>query len=163
MPSSRDRLNPGIKPRFPALQVDSLPSESPVKLLVIALCSSPVIFWNSSDLMGSSSGVIPFCLFILSMRFSRHEFWSGLPFSPSADCVLSELSTMTRPSRVALHGMAHGSLSYASPFATTKLSSMKGVFNLYLRFLYHIKQLYHSEFSLLRFHSSCNPLANSTT
>ena len=99
----------------------------------------------------------------LSMRFSRHEFWSGLPFSPSADCVLSELSTMTRPSRVALHGMAHGSLSYASPFATTKLSSMKGVFNLYLRFLYHIKQLYHSEFSLLRFHSSCNPLANSTT
>ena len=27
MPSSRDHLNPGIKPRFPALQVDSLPAE----------------------------------------------------------------------------------------------------------------------------------------
>ena len=28
MPSSRDLLNPGIEPRTPALQADSLPSES---------------------------------------------------------------------------------------------------------------------------------------
>ena len=38
------------------------------------------------------------------MGFSRQEYWSGLPF-PSP--VLSELSTMTCPSWVALHGMAH--------------------------------------------------------
>ena len=42
----------------------------------------------------------------LLMGFSRHEYWSGLPF-PSPVDVLSELSTMTHPSWVALHGMAH--------------------------------------------------------
>ena len=31
MPSSRDLSNPGIEPRAPALQVDSLPSEPPGK------------------------------------------------------------------------------------------------------------------------------------
>ena len=42
------------------------------------------------------------------MGFSRQEYWSGLPFPSPVDHVLSELSTMTRPSWVALHGMAHG-------------------------------------------------------
>ena len=55
---------------------------------------------------GSSSRVLSFCLFILFMGFSRQESWSGLPFPPSVDHVSSELSTMTLPSWVALHGMA---------------------------------------------------------
>ena len=42
-----------------------------------------------------------------SMRFSRQEYWSGLPFPSPMDHVLSELSSMTSPSCVALHGMAH--------------------------------------------------------
>ena len=42
------------------------------------------------------------------MGFSRQEYWSGLPFPSPVDHVLSELSTMTCPSGVALHGMAHG-------------------------------------------------------
>ena len=46
-------------------------------------------------------------LFILFMGFSRQEYWSGLPFPSPVDHVLSELSTMTRPSWVALHGMVH--------------------------------------------------------
>ena len=33
--------------------------------------------------------------------------WSGLPLPSPVDHILSELSTMTRPSWVALHGMAH--------------------------------------------------------
>lgn len=41
------------------------------------------------------------------MGFSRQEYWSGLPFSSPVACVLSELSTMTCPSWVALQGMAH--------------------------------------------------------
>ena len=41
------------------------------------------------------------------MGFSRHEYWNGLPFPSPVDHILSELSTMTRPSWVALHGMAH--------------------------------------------------------
>ena len=41
------------------------------------------------------------------MGFLKQEYWSGLPFSPPVDPILLELSTMTRPSWVALHGMAH--------------------------------------------------------
>ena len=47
-----------------------------------------------------------FFLFILSMGFSRQEYWSGLPFPSPVDHFLPELS-MTCPSWVALHGMAH--------------------------------------------------------
>ena len=39
--------------------------------------------------------------------FSSLEYWSGLPFPSPVDHVLSELSTMPRPSWVALHIMAH--------------------------------------------------------
>ena len=48
-----------------------------------------------------------FCLFILFMGFSRQEYWSGLPFPFPVDHILSEFSSMTRPSWVALHSMAH--------------------------------------------------------
>ena len=57
--------------------------------------------------MGSSSfSVIPFYLFILFVGL-RQEYQSGLPFPSPVHHVLSELSTMTCPSRVAPHGMAH--------------------------------------------------------
>ena len=39
---------------------------------------------------------------ILFMGFSRQEYWSGLPFPSPVDHILSELSTMTHPSWVAL-------------------------------------------------------------
>ena len=51
--------------------------------------------------------VLSFCLFILFMGFSKQEYWSGLPFPSPVGHVLSELSTMTCTSWVALHGMAH--------------------------------------------------------
>ena len=41
------------------------------------------------------------------MGFSRQEYLSGLPFPSPVDHILSELSTMTHLSWVALHGMAH--------------------------------------------------------
>ena len=37
----------------------------------------------------------------LIMGFSRQEYWSGLPFPSPVDHILSDLSTMTRPSWVA--------------------------------------------------------------
>ena len=40
----------------------------------------------------------PSGLFILFMGFSQQEYWSGLPFPPSVDHGLSELSTMIHPS-----------------------------------------------------------------
>ena len=53
-----------------------------LEFLVIALCFSPVAYWTPSSLVGSSSGVIPLCLFILFLGFLRQEYWSGLPFPP---------------------------------------------------------------------------------
>ena len=41
------------------------------------------------------------------MGFSRQEYWSDLPFPSPVDHTRSDLSTMTCPSWVALHGMAH--------------------------------------------------------
>ena len=40
------------------------------------------------------------------MVFSRREYLSGLPFPSPVDHILSELSTMTHLSWVALHGTA---------------------------------------------------------
>ena len=55
--------------------------------------------WNSS------SSVIYFFLFILFMRFSRKEYWSGLSFSSPVGHILSEFFTMTHPCWVAPYGM----------------------------------------------------------
>ena len=44
---------------------------------------------------------------IIFMGFSRQEYWSDLPFPSPVDHILSELSTMTCPSWVALHSMAY--------------------------------------------------------
>ena len=71
------------------------------------LHSSPVAYWAPTNLGSWSFSVIPFCLFILFMGFSKQEYWSGLPFPSPVDHILLELSTMTNPSWVALHGMAH--------------------------------------------------------
>ena len=68
---------------------------------------SPVAYWAPTDLGSSSFSVLSFCFFILFMGFSRQEYWSGLPFPSPVDHILSQLSTMTHPSWVALHGMVH--------------------------------------------------------
>ena len=78
-----------------------------LELLVIVLRSSPVAYWTPSDLEGSSFSVTSFCLFIQFMGFSRQEYWSGLPFPLPVGHGLSELSTMTRLSWAAVHGMVH--------------------------------------------------------
>ena len=41
------------------------------------------------------------------MAFSRQEYWSGLQFPSPVNHILSECSTMTCLSWMALHGMAH--------------------------------------------------------
>ena len=79
----------------------------PSFFLELFLHLSPVAYWAPTNLGSSSFSVISFCLFILFMGFSRQEHWSGLPFPSPVDHVLSELSTMTCPSWVALHSMAH--------------------------------------------------------
>ena len=68
----------------------------------------PYRLWPT-DMGRSSFSVLSFCLFILFMGFSRQEYWSGLPFSSPVDHILSDLSTMTRPSLVVptWHGLFH--------------------------------------------------------
>ena len=67
---------------------------------------SPVAYWAPTNLGSSSFSVLSFFLFILFMGFSRQEYYSGLPFPSPVDHILSDLSTMTRPSWVASHSMA---------------------------------------------------------
>ena len=73
----------------------------PSFFLELFLHWSPVAYWAPTDLGSSSFSILSFCLFILFMGFSRQEYWSGLPFPSPVDHILSNLSTMTRPSWVA--------------------------------------------------------------
>ena len=79
----------------------------PSFLLELFLYSSPVAYWTPTGLRSSSFSVNFFCLYILFMGFSRDEYWSALQFSSPVGHVLSETSTMTSPSWVALHSMAY--------------------------------------------------------
>ena len=69
-PSPEDLPNPGIKSRYPTLQVDSLPSEPPGKLSRVRLFVTPQTVAYQAP---------------LSMGFSRQESWSGLPFPSPGD------------------------------------------------------------------------------
>ena len=63
-------------------------------------------------------------LFALSflgfLGFLQQEYWSGLPFLPPVDHVLSEFSTVTLPSWVALHGMVHSFIELCKPLQHDK-------------------------------------------
>ena len=79
----------------------------PSFFLELFLHWSPVVCWAPTDLGSSPFRILLFRLFILFVGFSRQEYWSGLPFPSPEDHVLSELSTMTCLSWMALHGIAH--------------------------------------------------------
>ena len=74
--------------------------------LELFLYCSPLAYWAPTNLGSSSFSVLSLCLLILFIGFSMQEYWSALPFPSPLDHVLSELSTMTRLSWVALHSMA---------------------------------------------------------
>ena len=73
----------------------------PSFFLELFLHWSPVAYWAPTDLGSFSFSILSFCLFILLMGFSRQEYWSGLQFPSPLNHILSDLSTMTRPSWVA--------------------------------------------------------------
>ena len=78
----------------------------PSFFLELYLYWSLVVYWAPTDLGSSSFSILSFYLFILFMGFSMQEYWSGLPFPSPVDHILSDLSTMTRLTWVAPHGMA---------------------------------------------------------
>ena len=55
----------------------------------------------------NSKAPILWCSAFFIVQLSRQEYWSDLPFPSPVDHILSELSTMTYSSWVAVHGMAH--------------------------------------------------------
>ena len=97
-----------------------------LELLVIAICSFSVVYWIPSNLEGSSSSVVSFCLFILFTGFLQQEYWSGLPFFPPVDHVLSELFTMTILSWVVLHSTPHSFIELRKPLCHNKAAVHEG-------------------------------------
>ena len=97
--------------------------------LELFLCSSPVAYWTTFNLGALSSGVMPFCLFILFIGFSWQEFWSGELSLPPVDQVLSDLSTWPIFLAWPCEAWLIASLNYPRPFTTTRLWSMKGKTN----------------------------------
>ena len=87
-------LSPVTSPAGYCFCCGSIPSF----FLELFLHWSPVAYWAPTDLGSSSFSILSFYLFILFMGFSRQEYWSGLPFPSPVDHILSNLSTMTRPS-----------------------------------------------------------------
>ena len=75
---------------------DSIPSF----FLELFLYWSPLAYWAPTDLGSSSFSILSICLFLL---FMGQEFWSDFPLPCPVDHILSDLSTMTRPSWVAPH------------------------------------------------------------
>ena len=86
------------------LKLTSIESVMPSSHLTL-LHWSWVAHWAPTGLGSSSFSVLSFCLFIVFLGFSRQEYWSGLPFPSPVDHLWSELSTVTHPSWVALHGI----------------------------------------------------------
>ena len=74
VPFSRDLPNPGMEPRSPALQADSLPAEpqrkqqKKVKVKSLSRLRLSATLWTVAYQAPPSTG------------FSRQEYWSGLPF-----------------------------------------------------------------------------------
>ena len=54
------------------------------------------------------------------MGFPWQEYWSGLPFPFPVDHVLPELFTMTHPTWVALHSIAHSFTELCKPLCHDK-------------------------------------------
>ena len=73
--------------------------------VISPLCS--IAYQTLKGLGASSFHVISLCLFILFTGLSKQECWSGLPISSPGDSILSEFLTMTHPSQVAPHSLAH--------------------------------------------------------
>ena len=106
--------------------------------LELFLHSSPVTFWALD--LGSSYFCPIFLPFHTVHGFSRQEYWSGLPFPSPMDHILSELSTMTHPSWVSVHGMAHTFIG--SDKAVACVNSFISFLWLWFSF-YHVVFLYY--------------------
>ena len=63
------------------------------------------------------------------MGFSQQKYWSGWPFPPPVDNILSELSTMSHPSGWPCLAWLIASLIYTSPFVMKGCDPLRGLIN----------------------------------
>ena len=82
-PSPGDIPNSGVEPGAPAVQADSLPYEPPGKPLNSHGCGGGGLVANLCLTLATPWTVA--CQVLLSMGFSRQEYWSGLPFPSPGD------------------------------------------------------------------------------
>ena len=98
-----------------------------LELSITVLCSTPIalpLFWSGAHLLVSYLFAFSHC----SWLFPGKNTGMGFHHLHHLHHVLSELFTVTCPSWVALHSMVHSFIEgEASPFATTRLWSMKGI------------------------------------
>ena len=94
-------------------------TNSSMKLLSNLLGKYPEV-----ELLGHM--VVSFCLFMQFMGFSQQIYQGGLRFPPPMDHVLSGTLTMTRPSWVALHNMAHSFTELCKPLHHNKAVIREG-------------------------------------
>ena len=94
IPFSKGSSHPGLKPRFPISQADSLPSEPPGKAMYICRCPYVcmcvcvcvyVSVYGGGGLVAKSCPTLVTprtvaCQVPLTIGFSRQECWSGLAF-----------------------------------------------------------------------------------
>ena len=108
----------------------SFPRQPSHLILSGAIVNCPPLFPSSIlDILGprgSWSSVISFCLFILLMRFSRKEYWNGLPSPPPVVHILSEHFSIICPLWVALQGMSHSCIELFKPLCHDKAVSHEG-------------------------------------
>ena len=83
-----------------------------------------------------------FLPFMLSIGFSRQDYYSRLPFPSPVDYFLSELFTMTWLSWVTMHGMAHSLIEFCKPSSQKHIQLFTAVLfvcvfaNLFFKFIY---------------------------
>ena len=76
------------------------------------------------------------------MGFLWQEYWSGLPLPSPVDHVLSELSTVTHPSWVALHGISHSFIELHKPFCHDKAVINEGCVCVYFNICLQVIRKY---------------------
>ena len=90
-----------------------------LELLVLVLHSSSVACWMPSYLRGSSSSIISFS-FLFLWSFLGKDTGVACQFLLQVDHVYSELSTVTCPSLVSLHAIAHSFSELLKPLCHDK-------------------------------------------
>ena len=147
-PSPADLPNPGIEPRSPALQVDSLPSEPPGKpSIYISIYYQYTICIYTINILLSRFRRVRLCVTPEmaahqappSLGFSRQEHWNGLPFpSPMHESEKWKWSRSVVSNSLQPHGLQPTRLlrTWDFPGKSTGVGCHRLLWSIYYIYLY---------------------------